>query len=119
MSPVTPFEIVKRTPKTNCQQCGYQTCLAFGAAVATRGEDLGKCPYVKRTGLALSEAKVLGDNQQKDLELVRHLKEKIAGLNFSRLAERLGCSITIHPDETLAFQYLGQDVASFQKRCSS
>jgi len=115
MSPLTPFEIVKRTPKTNCRQCGYQTCLAFGAAVATRGENLGKCPFVKRNGLDLSEAKVLGDNLQRDLELIRHLKEKIAGLNFSWLAGSLGCSIALHPEETLAFRYLGQNVVLSRK----
>lgn len=28
---MNPFEIVRRTPKTNCGQCGHAACLAFAA----------------------------------------------------------------------------------------
>lgn len=40
--PIT--EILKILPKTNCQKCGYLTCMAFAAAV-TRGRVMAdKCP---------------------------------------------------------------------------
>lgn len=38
------IEILKILPKTNCQQCGYSTCMAFAAGV-TRGTVMAdKCP---------------------------------------------------------------------------
>ena len=54
---MNPLDIVRRTPKTNCSQCGYPTCLAFSAAVAKSGEDFSKCPYIDSTGLKVEAQK--------------------------------------------------------------
>ncbi|MEJ2688967.1 MAG: (Fe-S)-binding protein, partial [Deltaproteobacteria bacterium] len=86
MAKVTPLEIVKRTPRNNCGACGYPACLAFGAAVAAKGEDPGNCPFLDRTGLDLTDTVPLADSIQRDLELVRHLKSKTSSLNFATLA---------------------------------
>ncbi len=106
MTPVTPLEIVKRTPKTNCGECGFATCLAFAAAVATQGADAGRCPYLDRQGLDLGPA-AAGPAADRDWALVEHLQRKVAGLDFAALAPRLGL---VHlGGQRLQGRYLGQE----------
>jgi DNA-binding CsgD family transcriptional regulator/ArsR family metal-binding transcriptional regulator len=38
------IDILKVLPKTNCQECGYLTCMAFAAALTTGKADADKCP---------------------------------------------------------------------------
>ena len=40
------MEIFQFLPKTNCQECGERTCLAFAGAVFTGKAGLSSCPYV-------------------------------------------------------------------------
>jgi len=108
--PLSPLDIVKRTPKSNCRQCGYPSCLAFGAAVATKGENPGKCPYLDWAGLDLSGNAKLASSAERDLELIRHLKEKIASHDFLRIAQALGGRVRKAERETLYFRYLGREV---------
>ncbi len=106
---MNPLEIVGRTPKNNCGECGFPTCLAFGAAVCATGVDPRKCPYimlegleVESTGIALEDAA-----RERDLALVEHLKGKIAALDFAVLAARIGADFG---DQAMVFTYLGQTV---------
>ena len=84
MAAITPLEIVKRTPKTNCGECGFATCLAFGAAVATQGVDVGRCPYLDRQGLTL-DTPAQGAAADRDWALVERLQRKVADLDETRL----------------------------------
>jgi hypothetical protein len=108
---MNPFDIVRRTPKTNCGRCGYAACLAFASAVARGGEEPGKCPFLDQQGLVLpSQARPLEElAEQRDLELVEQLKAKIAPLSFAAIAPPLGCR---HEGgaggEALLCTYLGQ-----------
>lgn len=43
---LTGLEIYKLLPKTNCRECGFPTCLAFGMKLAAKQADLSACPYV-------------------------------------------------------------------------
>jgi hypothetical protein len=106
---MNPLQIVSRTPKNNCRECGFPTCLAFGVAVCATGLDPRKCPYLNLEGLT-------GDNGgvapgaavlQRDLALVQHLKGKIAAVDFAELAPRIGAD---YRAQTLIFAYLGQQV---------
>jgi acetyl-CoA decarbonylase/synthase complex subunit gamma len=40
------LEIYKLLPKTNCKECGFPTCLAFGMKLAAKQAELSACPYV-------------------------------------------------------------------------
>ncbi len=44
---LTGLAAYKYLPKTNCAECGYSTCLAFGMALAAGKTDPQKCPYAK------------------------------------------------------------------------
>ncbi|MEW6593248.1 MAG: DUF3786 domain-containing protein [Thermodesulfobacteriota bacterium] len=110
---ITPLELVKRTPKTNCGECGYPTCLAF-AALAVKGvASLERCPHLDRAGLSLPQPTMVEEaqlHQAKDLQLIEHLKAKIAPLDFGAIAASLGADWQPAEPDCLRFRYLGQAV---------
>lgn len=111
MASISPLEIVKRTPKSNCGECGYPTCLAFGAAVVKTGGNPHSCPYINLDGLTIGANNPPAKNQtEKDLEFVAHLKSKIAHLDFSSVAKNYGAKFSSTKPDTLFFSYLGQQV---------
>lgn len=42
---LTGLQIQKLLPKTNCKECGSNTCLAFAMKLAAKKADLKECPY--------------------------------------------------------------------------
>lgn len=51
------LDIFKLTPKSNCKECGFPTCMAFSMKVAQGAVDISKCPHLSEDALAqLSEA---------------------------------------------------------------
>ncbi len=110
---MNPLDVLKRTPKSNCGKCGYPACLAFAANVAKSGEDPTKCPYIDLNGLDLKKRGQTGledMGREHDLELIRHLKEKISRLDFAEIAPGLGVDCSPSQPRTLRFPYLGQAV---------
>ncbi len=59
------LQIQKLLPKTNCKECGSNTCLAFAMKLAAKKADLSECPY------ASEEAKsVLGADSEPPVKSV-------------------------------------------------
>ena len=54
--PSAASQIYKLLPKTNCQECGLPTCLAFAMKLAQKGTELDKCPYVPEEAKAALDA---------------------------------------------------------------
>ena len=51
------LDIFKLTPKKNCKDCGFPTCMAFSMKVASGAVEVGKCPHMSDDAIAkLSEA---------------------------------------------------------------
>ncbi|MBD3393438.1 MAG: acetyl-CoA decarbonylase/synthase complex subunit gamma [Chitinivibrionales bacterium] len=42
---LTGLQIQKLLPKTNCKECGSNTCMAFAMKLAAKKADLSACPY--------------------------------------------------------------------------
>ena len=42
---LTGLQIQKLLPRTNCKECGSNTCLAFAMKLAAKKADLSLCPY--------------------------------------------------------------------------
>lgn len=74
---LTGLQIQKLLPKTNCKECGSNTCLAFAMKLAAKKAELSQCPY------ASEEAKqVLGAASEppvRTVELGPERKLKIGG----------------------------------------
>ena len=107
---MTPHDILKRVPKTNCGECGYPACLAFAANVAKSGEDPQKCPYIDLEGFNVSSqggVKLSQLGRQHDLSLILHLKDKIQALDLAALTSSLKATYT---NNALHFPFLGQQV---------
>ena len=115
---MNPLEILQRTPKTNCGECGHPTCLAFAAAVARAGADIKICPYIDLQGLDVTplngkkDLEDLGEQvaEEHDWELVKHLQKKVSKIDFNSVARLLGASWDKHNPDILTLRYLGQEV---------
>ena len=44
--PVSPLDIFRLLPGTNCKACGHATCLAFAAALSRQKAKVMACPYI-------------------------------------------------------------------------
>lgn len=53
MAPLTGLQIQKLLPKTNCKECGSNTCLAFAMKLAAKKAELSECPYVSDEAKAI------------------------------------------------------------------
>lgn len=54
---LTGLDIFKLSPKKNCKDCGFPTCLAFSMKVASGAAEIGKCPHMSPDALEkLAEA---------------------------------------------------------------
>lgn len=51
------LDIFKLTPKKNCKDCGFPTCMAFSMKVASGAIEVSKCPHMSEDSIAkLSDA---------------------------------------------------------------
>jgi len=71
---MTGLQIQKLLPKTNCKECGSNTCLAFAMRLAAKKAGLSECPY------ASEEAKrILGADSEPPVKGVRLAAGKAVG----------------------------------------
>jgi len=103
-----PLQLYKLLPKTNCRQCGVPTCMAFAAAVIKGEKRLDHCPHlerdiIERYDVRTDKRETIEQQQEK---IIKQLKERIATVDFSLAAERLGASLA---DGKLTIKCLGRD----------
>lgn len=68
------LQIQKLLPKTNCKECGSNTCLAFAMKLAGKKAELSECPY------ASDEAKaILGAASEPPIRTVKIGENKVGG----------------------------------------
>ena len=97
MNPVTPVELFKATPRNNCKECGFLTCLAFATQVIVEKKPIEKCPYIDpdlRNSLKerIDEQHQVGKYVKKDLykNTSEFIKEQLEDCDFSSVAEGIG-----------------------------
>lgn len=113
---MNPLEFIRYTPRTNCGDCGHPTCLAFAVAVTKGGEDPACCPHLDPAGLGAAAGQLQGGGlgrvergqDERDMALVAHLKEKICEVEFAGIASRLGAEWSAACPDVLRFKYLGR-----------
>ncbi|MCS7149387.1 MAG: DUF3786 domain-containing protein [Caldimicrobium sp.] len=87
------LDLLKLLPKTNCRECGEESCLLFALKVFSRSISPDRCPYLKTSVLPaeLSASKITFDQT---FENLKYLREKFRNLeNFLERAENLGCQM--------------------------
>ncbi len=62
---LTGLQIQKLLPKTNCKECGSNTCLAFAMKLAARKADISQCPYASEEAI-----KTLGAAYEPPVKLI-------------------------------------------------
>jgi len=68
---LTGLQIQKLLPKTNCKECGSNTCLAFAMKLAAKKAELSECPY------ASDEAKtILGAASEPPVKTIKFGTDK-------------------------------------------
>ena len=56
------LEIFKLLPRTNCQECGFPTCMAFAAALSNRQVSTEQCPWFPKPISESAAYPVYGEN---------------------------------------------------------
>lgn len=90
--PLTPLEIYKVLPQTNCQRCMLPTCLAFAAGVVAGRNKLTECPFlteqqITRLSGTLATRSSLEPAQA---EFISRQEKKIASLDLAQIAPIIG-----------------------------
>jgi len=63
---LTGLQIQKLLPKTNCKECGVNTCLAFAMKLAARKAEISACPYASEEAI-----RVLGQAYEPPVRTLR------------------------------------------------
>ncbi|NNL42164.1 MAG: DUF3786 domain-containing protein [Desulfobacterales bacterium] len=84
-------------PQTNCQECGFNTCLAFAGMVVSEKHPIENCPHlpedvVKRCKSELSRQYASGKWLKRDMadDALKWAKERSASMKIEDLPDRIG-----------------------------
>jgi len=104
----SPVEILKHLNKSNCGDCGEKTCLAFAAAVAREQKSIAQCPHVGDDIIQRfkGEKNDYKSREQESEEVLNELKGRLADINLSDAAKRLGAE---YRDGKLIIKILGKN----------
>ena len=108
---LSPMTVVEKTPRTNCGECGYPTCIAFATALTRRKVYYTKCPYFKadeRFIKLIDQLFVSNEKEKKPgISAVTLIEKRLKYKNFKEIAEPLGCEyIAENGKEILKLKYL-------------
>lgn len=89
--PRTAVDILKLLNKSNCQDCGEKTCLAFAAAVLQGRRQLSECPHLGPEILArCTDDDPPPPNDNGAENRLAELRSRMAGLDLAEAARRTG-----------------------------
>ncbi len=108
---LSPVTVVEKTPKTNCGECGYPTCIAFATALTRKKVYYTKCPYFKADAKFIKLIDQLFVSEKNDKKpgdtAVNMLVERLKYKDFLELAKYLGAEIKKENNcEILKLNYL-------------
>lgn len=115
---LAPVHLYKLTPKTNCGECGFATCLAFSTQAIVGQVDLSACPHLRgdeveafRERLAEQLGAGIGVKREGFEKALQFLRGEILKWDFACIVEGLGAEL-LEADgrPALKFPYLGRDV---------
>ena len=113
---LTPIDLYKLTPKTNCGECGFAACLAFSTQVIVGQADIEACPYLDEKELEVFRSR-LADQLQDGIGVKREgfekalqfLRGEILKWDFRSIAGGLGAEyLELAGKPALKLSYLGR-----------
>lgn len=108
--PKNAMEVFQILDKSNCQQCGEKTCLAYAAAVFKGQRKIQECPKLDRVALErFSDGAADSGSIEKEGEnYLKKLKNEIARLDLAAAAQKVGAHFS---GNCLTLKVLGKDFA--------
>jgi hypothetical protein len=101
------LDLYKLLNKSNCRECGLQTCMAFAHEVIQGAKKIGDCPYLDMPDAEGLEEKLVRRDKEKEFNVsIERLRKEVAGVDFSAVAEGLGIAII---DGKLSVNCLGKE----------
>lgn len=109
MNKPTSLQLFKLTPRTNCGECGFLTCLAFATQVMVGNGDLSGCPHLDPKALAPFYAELAESPGAESFEKTfDFLRREVAKWDFRSIADSLGA--TLDASGMLSLDYFGKKV---------
>lgn len=117
----TPFQILRYLPKTNCKECGYETCLAFATYIYAYGpSSLKKCPYISDDVIKqISDLFSLEKDVKKSvtmIELWEEFRKNLSNIDFKNFKNKKGFTIE---NDGITFNLLDEKIFVTHKDISS
>ncbi|MBN1341676.1 MAG: DUF3786 domain-containing protein [Phycisphaerae bacterium] len=106
--PITPLDVFKRTPRTNCGKCGLSNCMAFSLQVIQGQKRPQDCPFLDATiagDLVQAGGQPEPTISDRPESLAEALAKDVRNVDFAAAATRLGG--VLHGDR-LAIRCLGR-----------
>jgi hypothetical protein len=115
--PVSPIDVYKATPKTNCKACGFSTCLAFATQVISGETPLEVCPYIpeeaaRELRTRIAAQKEAGVSARRDVykDTSEFVRARLDGVDFRLVADGIGASYLVRDgEELLRLVYLNRE----------
>jgi hypothetical protein len=102
---ISPVDLYKATPRTNCRQCGFPSCLAFSVNVIVDRGDLALCPHISEAvrsqlGERISEQQARGIYLRREKsDIADDIARDLANLDFPAAALGMGARLVINEGE--------------------
>jgi hypothetical protein len=115
---LTPMDLFKLTPKTNCGECGFPTCLAFATQSIVAQADIGSCPYLDpqalqpfRRQLEEQHQSGIGVKREGFDKALEYLRGELQKCDFEKVSSSIGASCRTHGGKAqLDVEYFGRRV---------
>ncbi len=103
---MTPLDVYKKLPRTNCGQCPAGTCMSFAVQFLMGMTSSMECPELDEQSRIEIDAMLSDSGDWKEKRLQELFKE-VEQMDFSVIAEGIGAIVE---NDTLNIEYMGEGI---------
>jgi hypothetical protein len=115
---LTPIDLYRLTPKTNCKECGFESCLAYSTQVIVGQASIELCPCIDKRELEAFRDRLddqltegIGLKREGFEKALQFLRQEILKWDFKSIAEGLGANyFEADGKPALRLIYLGREI---------
>jgi len=115
---LTPIDLYKLTPKTNCKECGFASCLAFATQAIVGQTNIEACPHLDEKELRAFSTRLadqlkagIGVKREGFDKALQFLRREILNWDFRSIADSLGAKyFEDNGKPALRLAYFGREV---------